>query len=71
MFLFVRQSFIKQNPHEKAATMQVTGAEEDLNSTEVLISREGGGEGGGRESSLLSLGKSPRENLCCKSRINC
>lgn len=45
MFLFVRQSFIKQNPHEKAATMQVTGAEEDWNSTEVLISREGGGEG--------------------------
>lgn len=47
MFLFVRQSFIKQNPHEKVATMQVTGAEEDWNSTEVLISREGGGEGGG------------------------
>lgn len=46
MFLFVRQSFIKQNPHEKAATMQVTGAEEDWNSTEVLIAREGGGEGG-------------------------
>ena len=53
MFLFVRQSFIKQNPHEKAATMQVTGAEEDWNSTEVLKywspgkvgERKGGGGG--------------------------
>ena len=26
--------------------MEVTGAEEDWNSTEVLISREGGGRGG-------------------------
>ena len=28
--------------------MEVTGAEEDWNSTEVLISREGGGRGGGK-----------------------
>ena len=59
MFLFVRQSFIKQNPHEKVATMQVTGAEEDWNSTEVLISREGGGEGGGERVIFAELREKP------------
>ena len=60
MFLSVRQSFIKQNPHEKAATMQVTGAEEDWNSTEVLISREGGGEGGGGGVIFAKLREKPK-----------
>ena len=39
--------------------MQVTGAEEDWNSTEVLISREGGGEGGGGRVIFAELREKP------------
>lgn len=40
--------------------MQVTGAEEDWNSTEVLISREGGGEGGGGGVIFAKLREKPK-----------